>query len=160
MAKIKRSEFATYINTTPASTATYVLLGEGITDAGISYNPDILDEVYIHEDNATKEVQSYAPEMGLDMSADVDDDAFVYLDGLRIARATLGAAETDIVNVWLYETPSGDSYAAEKQDVSVSFEDFGGEGGTAAKLTCTLNYRGDPVDGDFDVVLKAFTPTP
>lgn len=159
MPKIKRSQFRTFINTGTVETPVWALLGEGITDASISYNPDILEEHYIHEDSATKEVQAYAPEMTIEMSADVDDDAFVYLDGLRKSRAVLGAAESEIVNVWMYETPTLDAYPAERQTVSVSFEDFGGEGGTATGLSCTLSYIGDPIEGTFDAVTLAFTAT-
>jgi len=160
MSKVKRSLFATYINTGSYASPTYVLLGEGITNAGIAYNPKTLEETYIHEDSAHIEVESYAPSMDLEMTIDDADAAFTYLDGIRKVRGILADAESDIVNVWMYETPSGDSYPAERQKVSVSFNEFGGEGGTATKMSLVLSYRGDLIDGDFDVVLKTFTPTP
>lgn len=159
MAKIKRSQIATYINTTPEATATYELLGVGIVNAKIDYNPKNTEETYIHEDSATISVDSYAPTMGIEATAVAGNAAFAYLDTIRKARSVLGDCETDIVNVWLYETPVSDSYPAEKQNVAIQIDDFGGEGGQAAKINFTLNFQGAPVDGDYDIVLDTFTPT-
>ena len=39
--KIKRSQFLTYLDTTPASSETWNVLGVGITDYAISYNPQV-----------------------------------------------------------------------------------------------------------------------
>jgi hypothetical protein len=54
------------------------------------------------------------------------------------------------VNVWLYKTPALGYYLAEKQAVSVQVDDFGGDGGAAAKLNYTLNFIGDPTPGTFN----------
>ena len=40
--KINRSQFVTYLNTTPSSqNATWNILGVGITDYGIAFNPQV-----------------------------------------------------------------------------------------------------------------------
>ena len=53
--KIKRSQFLTYLNTTPSSqNPTWDVLGVGITGYGIAYNPQVDTEKWIIEDNATK----------------------------------------------------------------------------------------------------------
>ena len=53
MEKIKRSLFATFINTTPGTgEATWAKMGKGITSQNISYNPTVTTEQYIDEDNA------------------------------------------------------------------------------------------------------------
>lgn len=39
--KIKRSQFLTYLDTTPTSTATYAILGVGIDEYATSYNPQV-----------------------------------------------------------------------------------------------------------------------
>jgi len=46
MAKIKRSELLTYINTTPSATATYALLGTGVITGTINMNPVVNTETY------------------------------------------------------------------------------------------------------------------
>ena len=51
--KINRSQFLTFLDTTPGvSTPTWSVLGIGITDYGISYNPQVDTEKWIIEDNA------------------------------------------------------------------------------------------------------------
>jgi hypothetical protein len=157
MAKIKRSQFLTYINTTPTSTATYVLLGVGVINGTINYNPKTTEETYIHEDTATIAVESYAPTMPLEITANNGNAAFEYLDGLRKTRAVLGDCETDIVNVWNYETGGPSAAPAEKQPVSIAVDSFGGDGGTAVKLSVTLNYQGNPTTGTFNTGTSAFT---
>ena len=39
--KVIRSQFLTYLDTTPNSTATFKVLGVGVTDYAISYNPQV-----------------------------------------------------------------------------------------------------------------------
>lgn len=155
--KIKRSLIQTFLNTTPAAAATYVLLGPGVSTGGIAYNPKVTEETYIHEDSATKNIDSYAPSMGVEQTAIGADPVFAYVDNLRVTRAVLGGAETDIVNVWMYENGGPTAYPAEKQPVSIQIEEFGGAGGEAAKLKFTVNYMGNPIPGTFNATTKAFT---
>ena len=53
ISKVNRSQFLTYLDTTPASSKpTWKILGVGITDYSISYNPQVDTEKWIIEDNA------------------------------------------------------------------------------------------------------------
>jgi hypothetical protein len=158
--KIKRSEFKTFVNTTPDSTATYNLLGDGVTTGAIEMNPETSTETDIHQDTASIAVESYAPTMPIEATAKKGDAVFEFMDGLRRERAVLDAAETDVINVWIYETPTLGEYPAEKQTVSIAVDKFGGEGGKSAKLNYTINYVGDPVIGTFNPSTKVFTPNP
>jgi len=155
MAKVKRSEFATYMDVTP-STEVYKLVGVGVVSAEISYNPNVVSETFIHENNANSEVEGYAPTMPLEAVCVNGDDIFEFIDELRKTRAILDDAHTSIVNVWLYETPAGTVYPAEQQDVTISIDSFGGDGGAATRINYTIHYRGDPVDGDFDTSDSSF----
>jgi hypothetical protein len=157
MAKIKRSEVQTFLNTTPTTTATYVLIGDGVVSGKIDYNPKVQDETYVHQDSATITVESYAPTMAVEQTCVSGDAAFEFIDGLRRTRAVLGDAETTIVNVWMYETGGPTAYPAEEQDVSISIDDFGGDGGQAVKINYTINYIGDPDSGTFNSSTKVFT---
>jgi hypothetical protein len=166
MAKIKRSQIQTFLNTTPESPAvlgsastTYVLLGPGVVTGDISMNPKNTEETYIADDSATTTVDSYAPTFAVEQTAIVGDAVFNFVDQLRLDRAVLGAAETTIVNVWLYETGAPPSYPAEEQLVSISVEDIGDAGGEPIKLNYTINFVGDAVIGNFNVTTKAFTAT-
>jgi hypothetical protein len=155
--KIKRSEIQTFMDTTPTSTATYSLIGDGVKSGKISYNPKITEETYIHEDSATITVDSYAPTMPVEATAKSGDAVFEFVDALRVARAVLADAETTIVNVWMYETGGPTAYPAEEQAVSIQIDDFGGDGGTATTINYTINYIGDPVPGTFNASTKVFT---
>ena len=155
MAKIKRSEFLTYIDT--VGDGTYYLLGVWVIEGEVSMNPKTSEETYIHEDNARISVESYAPTMPLEITAHNGDEVFEFLDGLRKNRAVLGDAETTIVNVWNYESGGPSAAPAEQQAVSIQVDAFGGPGGQAVKLKVTINYQGDPVTGTFNTGTKAFT---
>lgn len=150
MTKVKRSQFKTFINVMPTGTASYKLLGEGVTTGMLLYNPNTTTETYIHEDTAHIDTESYAPTMPVEMSAINGSDVFEFVDAIRKRRAVLSDAETDIVNVWVYETPTGGNYPAEKQNVAIALDSFGGDGGTPVKLNFTLNYLGDPTIGSFN----------
>ncbi|MBV5322618.1 MAG: hypothetical protein JZU60_02135 [Ilumatobacteraceae bacterium] len=158
--KIKRSEVKSFLNTTPSTTATYSLIGDGVTTGKINMNPKTTEETYIHEDSASISIDSYAPVMPIESTAKNGDPVFEYVDGLRKARAVLDDAETDVVNVWLYETATLNEYPAEKQPVSIQIDDFGGDGGVAAKINYTLNYIGPSVLGTFNPTTKVFTANP
>ena len=158
--KIKRSEFKTFLNTTPSTSATYNVIGDGVTTGTINYNPEVTTETYIDQTSASTEIERYAPVLPIEASAKSGDSVFEFIDTLRKDRATLADAQTDIVNVWLYETPTLGEYPAEKQTVSIQVDSFGGDGGTAVKLNYTINFIGDPVGGTFNPTTKAFTPNP
>lgn len=160
--KVKRSEFKTFINTTPAAVAgseTYFLVADGVSDASIDYAPKVTEETYIDADSASISLDSYAPKMPISATAKAGDPVFDFVDALRLNRSVLGDAETTIVNVWLYETPAGTSYPAEQQSVSIQVDKFGGPGGEAAKIDYTINFLGDLIDGDFDTATSLFTAT-
>ena len=155
---VKRSQFAAFLNVGTAAEPEYALIGDGVTTATINYNPQIREETYIHQDSASKDVERYAPEFPLEQTCRAGDGVFDFVDGLRQARAVEDAAKTDVVLVYLYETPTDGKYPAERQPVSVAIESFGGDGGTANKINYSLNFVGDPTPGTFDPSTKTFTP--
>jgi hypothetical protein len=145
------------MNTTPLTTATYRLIGDGIVSGSIAMNPKVTEETYIHLDSASISVDSYAPKMPVEGSAKNGDEVFEYVDNLRKTRAVLTDAETDVVNVWMYESGGPTAYPAEKQPVAISVEEFGGEGGVATKIKYTINFIGPAVVGTFNASTKVFT---
>ena len=149
----------TFMNTTPLAAATYKLIGDGVTTGAIEYNPKTEEVTYIHEDSATISVESYAPTLPVEAIAVSGDEVFEFIDALRVARAVLDDAETDIVNVWAYESGGPTAYPAEKQNVSIQIDEFGGDGGASVKINYTINFIGDPVPGTFNANTSAFTPS-
>lgn len=160
MAKATRSQFKTFINVGTLAAPDWALLGEGITTGSINYNPQTTEETYIHQDSGTTLIESYRPTFPVDATLDIADEALEYVEGLRQLRSVGTAAETEIVNVWLYETPVGSEYPAERQGVNIQFDTFGGDGGGSTRFSFTVNYIGDPVFGSFNPTTSAFTPNP
>jgi hypothetical protein len=149
MSKIKRSLVKTFLNTGTPAAPVWVLIGDGVVSGKITYSPKTVSETYISDDNATIYVDSYEPNLPVEAMALSTDAAFVWLDALRKARGVLSSAETEIVNVWLYQKPGFTHYPAEKQMVSIQIDDFGGDGGSATKINYTINFIGDPEIGVF-----------
>ena len=156
--KVKRSQVRTFIDVDP-DYQDWALVGDGVTSAEIAYNPEISSEVYIHQDSASSEIEAYAPTMAIEAIAIKGDEVFDFVDALRKTRATLDAAHTQICNVWLYDEVYGETgvYRAEVQDVAISIDTFGGEGGQSNKINYTIHYCGDPVLGDFDLEYLTFS---
>lgn len=146
MEKIKRSLFATFLNTGDGSSATWSRMGKGITSQKISYNPTVTTEQYIDEDNATTSVDSYAPSLDGTQTCYSGEPIFEYLDGLRKSRSVGAALETEVLFVYLYDK-SGSAYAAEKNACVIQFGDYGGDGGGNVQMTYTIALNGDPVVG-------------
>lgn len=160
MKKIKRSLFRTFLDTTPAGeTPTYNLLGVNVSELSVDYAPQSESSVDIISDSADTEITSYQPTASVSAVATEDDPVFEFINELRRSRAVLDDACTSIVNVDLYNpvSDSPDSYVAEKQDVSIQIDSYGGAGGESLKIEYTINYRGDPVKGTFSVASKTFT---
>jgi hypothetical protein len=157
---IRRSKFQTFLNTGTPSVPIWSAIGDGVATAKQALNPKVTNETYINQDNASISVDSYAPKMPVEMLAKSGDAAFEWLDTIRYARTVLDSAETEIVNVYLYNTPTLGFYIAEKQKVSIQIDDFGGEGGDMAKLNYTINFIDTPVEGQFNPTLLSFVAQP
>lgn len=158
MGKIKRSQVAMFLNTGSGASPTWSLIGEGVTEQTIAYNPQTSDEVYIHQDSGTTDVESYKVNIPTPMTAIKGDQVFDFVDEIRKQRKVLADARSEICIVYLYETPTGGAYEAERNACSIQVDDFGGPGGESAKLNFTINLIGNPVLGTFDPSTKTFTP--
>ena len=145
--KIKRSEFATFLNTTPGSQATYSRMGKGITSQTVAYNPVTNSETYIDEDSATTNVESYGVNIATPQTCYAGEPVFDYIDSLRKKRATGSECETEILMVYIYDKQSDGSYSAEKNKAVIQIDDFGGDGGNSTVINYTINLNGDPVIG-------------
>jgi len=156
--RIKRSQFKSFLNTGTLLAPVWSLIGVGITAGSIAYNPNVEEETYIHEDNATITVDNYLPKFPLEASAVQGDSVFSYLDVLRKSRKTFSEAETEVVNVWIYNAPISDYYPGEKQSCSVQIDEFGGEGGASVKINYTVNFLGEPILGRFNPSLGKWSP--
>lgn len=157
--KIKRSEFATYLDVTPGDTATYKLLGVGITSYAISYNPQITTEKWIIHDNATSTHDSNQKQSEVSQKMYKGDECFEFVESLR--DKTGGDTQTKVLDIDLYKgTGEGSEavYPAKLSDCIVAVTSYGGED---AVIEYTLYYNGDAVDGTVTIAdgVPTFTPT-
>jgi hypothetical protein len=153
----KRSLFMTFLNTAPSSTASYALIGQGVTELSISYNPQTKTEQFINQDSADTSITGYQPNAPVTMQVKKGDPVFEFVNNIRKTRAIGEDAVTDIVTVDAFDTESAGAYTAEKQSVSVQIDSFGGPATDPLSIGFTLNYKGDPVPGTFNPSTKTFT---
>lgn len=159
MEKIKRSLFATFLNTGTSGTENWARMGKGITSQSISYNPNVTTEQYIDEDNAYSSVDSYAPSLDGTQTCYKGDPVFEYIDNLRQTRAVGAALETEVLFVYMYAGTSG-SFKAEKNKCVIQLGEYGGDGGGNVTMTYTIGLNGDPVVGTASVSDAKVTFTP
>ena len=137
--KIKRSQIATYLDTTPSTTATWKILGVGITDYAISYNPQVETEKWIIEDNARTTHESNEKQSSVTQSMYKGDDCFEFA---AAGRDKLNY-KTHILDIDIWNG-TGSTYPATKSDGKLVVTEYGGEN---AELQYDLYYEGDPVYG-------------
>lgn len=154
----KRSAFLLFINTAKSSDAgTYALVGDGVTELTISYNPQTSTEQYIHQDTANAELTGYQPNAPVTAQVVKGDAAFDFINDMR-KRLPIGSdAHTDIVMMDVFETASSGSYPATRQPVSIQIDSYGGAASDPLSIGYTINWRGSGEDGTFNPETKTFT---
>ena len=144
MDKIKRVKLAHFLNTATTAEPTWSRMNKGITELTTSFNPEVTTDKYIGDDNASNSIDSYAPNTPISMTAFKGDPIFEFVDNIRKTRATGEDCRAQLLNVNIYEEETG-KYYAEKQDVLIQIDSFGGEGNVVIEYT--MLYDGDPVQG-------------
>ena len=160
---IKRSRFMLFLNTTPKTeTATYNLIGNGVTELTIDYGAQTKTEQYINADSATTEVTGYQPTTPVTMTAKKGDPVFAFVNEIRKKRAILSDACSDIIMADAYDVADAKDLSAipaEKQPVSIQIGSYGGAAEDPLSINYTINFRGDSEEGTFDASTKKFTAT-
>ncbi len=147
MNKVKRHEFASFLNTGTKDEPVWSRMGKGITSQTIAYNPATTTETYIDEESATTSLDSYAVSIATPQTAYAGEPVFDFVDNLRQMRATGSDCEAELLLVYLYDSTEDGKYKAERNNVIVQIDDFGGDGGASVVINYTLNLNGDPVLG-------------
>ena len=152
--KIKRSQFLTYLNTTPAGASkTWAILGVGITDYGISYNPQVDTEQWIIEDNARTDHSSNQKQGSVTQKIYKNDPCFEFV---QAGRDQLNY-KTQILDIDMWNGNAG-SYPAKLSDGIITITSYMGEN---AEIEYDLYYDGDAVEGtvSFTDGVPTFTPS-
>jgi hypothetical protein len=151
--KVNRSQFLTYIDTTPTSDYTWAILGVGITDYSIAYNPQVDQEKWIIEDNARTDHTSNQKQGGVEQKIYKGDPCFEFASN---GRDKLNY-QTHILDIDRWNG-TGTSYPAKMSDGKLVITEALGE---EATLSYDLYYEGDPVEGTvtFTGNVPTFKPT-
>lgn len=153
----KRSAFKMFMNTTPGSTADYNIIGPGVTELSIAYNPQTSTEQYIHEDTATTEMTGYQPNAPVTAQAVKGDPTFEFVNEMRKNLPIGSDAHTDVVLVDLFGKQTGGAYEATKQPVSIQIDSYGGSASDPLSIGYTINWRGAGTQGSFNPDTRTFT---
>ncbi len=138
--KVDRSQFITYLDTTPDGVSrNWVKLGVGITEYAISYNPQVEQEKWIIEKNARTDHTSNQKQGSVSQKIYKGDPCFEFahagLDKLNYVTNILD------IDRW---NGSGDSYPAKMSVGKLVITQYMGEN---AVIEYDLYYEGDPVEG-------------
>lgn len=151
--KINRSQFLTFLDTTPTvSTPTWAVLGIGITDYGVDYNPQVDTEKWIIEDNARNDHTSNQKQGSVEQKIYKNDPCFEFA---AAGRDKLNY-KTHILDIDRWNG-TGSTYPATYNDGILVVTSTLGEDAT---LSYDLYYNGDAVEGTVTITdgVPVFTP--
>ena len=153
--KVERSQFLTYLDTTPnGTTPTYAILGIGITDFGIDYNPNVDTEKWIIENNARVDHTSNEKQGSVTQKIYKNDPCFEFV---QAGRDKLNY-KTKILDIDVWNA-TGSTYPATLSNGKIVITSYMGEN---AEIEYDLYYDGDVVEGTAtidDNGVPTFTPT-
>ena len=142
--KVNRSQFLTYLDTEPDNQSpTWSILGVGITDYGISYNPQVDTEKWIIEDNARNDHTSNQKQASVEQKIYKGDPCFEFANN---GRDVLNY-KTHILDIdrWNGQTEGQTTkYPATMSDGILVVTETMGENAT---LSYDLYYDGDITKG-------------
>lgn len=152
--KVNRSQFLTFLDTTPTATnPTWAVLGIGITDYGISFNPQVDTEKWIIEDNARTDHTSNQKQSSVTQKIYKNDPCFEFVyEGIDKLNYKSHALDIDRWN------GTGTTYPAKMSDIIITVTNYMGEN---AEIEYDMYYDGDAVEGTvtFTNGVPTFTPT-
>lgn len=152
--KVKRSQFLSYLNTTPSgNSATWKVLGIGITDYGIDFNPQVDTEKWIIEDNARTDHSSNQKQGSVTQKCYKGDAVFEFVyNGMDKLNY-----KSQVLDIDTWNGTSG-SYPAKVSDVIITVTSYMGEN---AEIEYDIYYDGDATEGTVTIAdgVPTFTPT-
>ncbi|MBQ8171770.1 MAG: hypothetical protein IJZ95_07280 [Oscillospiraceae bacterium] len=159
-AKAKRSQWYTFLNVGSAEAPDWQREGKNASEMTAQMNPQTSTNQDVTQDTGETDITGYQPNIPVSKSVSVGDPVFTFIDNIRRKRAILSDSYTQILNVDVFNKAQDGSYPAEKQDVSVQIDTFGGAASSPLTIGYTYNYRGDPVLGTATIAEGKVTFTP
>ena len=149
--KNKRSQYQKFLDTTPSSTATWKVIGIGITEANMEYNPNVDTEQWIIEDSARTDHTGNQKQIAITQKCYKGDPEFEFINlGRDKLNYTSHILEIDTWN------GTGGSYPAKKSDCLITVTSYSG-----AEIEYTIYVNGDPIEGTASIAdgVPSFTPS-
>lgn len=140
--KIKRSAYASFLNVGTKTAQSFKRMGQGISEMNLEYNAEEESEKYIHQDSATHMITGYAPASDVEQKCYKNEEIFEYIDAKRRARAVESDAETEILDVFMYDKKAEGVYGAELNDAIIVISSFSGD-----SIGYAVKRNGDPIQG-------------
>jgi hypothetical protein len=132
--KIKRSQFLTFLDTTPAGASrNWAILGVGIDEYSVSYNPQVDTEKWIIEDNARNDHTSNQKQGSVTQKCYKNDPEFAFIAN---GRDKLNY-RTNILDVDTWNGTTG-SYPATLSAGIITVTSYSGE-----EIEYDIYYDGD-----------------
>ena len=135
--KNKRSQYQKFIDITPSSTASWKVIGIGITEANMEYNPQVDTEQWIIEDSARSDHTGNQKQIAITQKCYKGDPEFEFINS---GRDQLNYVSHILeIDTWGWEIGS---YPAKKSDCLITVTSYSG-----AEIEYTIYVNGDPVIG-------------
>lgn len=153
---VARDEIASFLKT---AVDTYSLIGIGVDDSGIAYNPQVTTEKWIVDKASRSTLESYQRQRDITQKCRVGDPVYDFINGLRKELAIGSDAEAEVVDVDIYDTDQSGKYFAQSNKVTIVINNYATA--TPPEIEYTLHYNGDPTDGKAEITngVLTFTPT-
>lgn len=156
LVKDERHKHLTFLDTTPDNEQpTYNVLGPGITELAISYNPSVDSEKWIVEAASRHIHSSNEKNASVSQTIYLGDPCYEFVEA---GRDKLNY-KTNILDVNMSKKVDGDKFYAELTAGMITVTSYLGE---EATIEYDLYYEGDKVIGSVDVSSgkPVFTPNP
>ena len=135
--KNKRSQYQKFLDITPNSSASWKVIGIGITEANVEYNPQVDTEKWIIEDTARSDHSSNQKQIAITQKCYKGDPEFEFINS---GRDKLNYV-SHILEIDTWNGTVG-SYPAKKSDCLITVTSYSGE-----EIEYTIYFNGDPIDG-------------
>ena len=149
--KNKRSQYQKFLDTTPSATSTWKIIGIGISEAAVEFNPQVDTEQWIIEDSARNDHTSNQKQLSVTQKCYKGDPEFEFVEqGRDKLNYTSHILEIDTWN------GTSSSYPAKKSDCLITVTSYSGE-----EIEYTIYFNGDPIVGTATIAdgVPTFTET-
>ena len=135
--KIKRSQYQKFLDITPSSSATYRVIGVGISEASVDFGAQVDTEKWIIEDSARNDHTSNQKQLSVTQKCYKNDPEFEFINA---GRDKLNYT-SHILEIDTWSGTNG-SYPAKLSDCLITVDTYSGE-----EIEYTIYFNGDPQDG-------------